>query len=119
MTDWSDGEPLFPFWKPRLQNRLKPLAANDIEQSEGWAFGLLGSALQLRNVAGGEIEIAGEGSLAEVGALSHFANLFAFDWFGRGQRLRPEQAESDLFVFVLVHQATVKLVAGHLQKRLG
>ena len=46
-----------------LQNRLKPFASNDVEQGERWAFGLFGAALQLRDIARGEIQIAGEGGL--------------------------------------------------------
>ena len=60
-----------------LQDRLTPFAANYIEQNQRWAFGLLGAALQLRDVARGEIEVAGEGCLAQVGALSQAANFFA------------------------------------------
>ncbi len=35
----------------RSQNRLKPLAADDVEQRQRRAFGLFGSALQLRDIA--------------------------------------------------------------------
>jgi hypothetical protein len=34
----------FPFQYNLLQNRLKPLAADDVEQGEGLAIGLLVSA---------------------------------------------------------------------------
>src|SRR5665213_2457760 len=47
-----------------LENNLKTLAANDVEQGERRAFGLLGSALQLRDVARSEVEIAGKRGLA-------------------------------------------------------
>ena len=85
----------------RLQNRLKPLAADDVEQGEGRAFGLLGAALQLRDVADAQVESAGEGGLAHVGALPQAANFFALDGFGRGKRLRAEQAHGDFFVALL------------------
>ena len=53
----TDGELLR---KRSLENRPKPLAADDVEQGEGWAFGLLGAALQLRDVAGAQVESVGK-----------------------------------------------------------
>src|ERR1035438_8949344 len=81
---------------PRLKYRLKPLPPNHIEQGQRRAFGLFGASLQLRDVAGGEIEIAGECGLAQVCALPQAANLFAADGFGRTWNLRAKQANGDL-----------------------
>ena len=63
------------------------LAAKDIEQSESWACGLPGTALQLRDIAGAQVKSPGEGGLAHVGALPLAANFFALNRLEPGKRL--------------------------------
>ncbi len=52
------------FEHDRLQHHVHALAFHDVQQRQGRAFWLLGAAFELRDVAGGEVEVAGEGGLA-------------------------------------------------------
>jgi len=47
-----------------------------LRRARGWAFGLLGSALQLRDGVDAQAESAGEGGMAFVGELAEVANLY-------------------------------------------
>ena len=67
-----------------LQDRFQTFAPNHIEQSQSRTLGLLGSTLELRDIADGEVEIARKDCLAQVRTLAQRTNLLAAHGFGGG-----------------------------------
>ena len=88
-----------------LQYRLKPLAANYVEEGERRAFGLFGAALQLGDVAHAQIERTGKCSLAHVRAFPQAANLFGADGSGCRGRFDTKVANRNFVVSLVVHHA--------------
>src|SRR5215813_14658436 len=102
---WSDSFTADQYTRTRrehfrhaLQDGFDALALDDVQERERRAGRLLGPTLQLREIAGGDVQIAGEHRLAHSRALAHRSDLFRTDRRDLGHVLRTKMPHRDLLI---------------------
>jgi hypothetical protein len=104
-------------WSIPLQNDFEASTLDEVEQHEGRSGRALGSAFELGDVAGRDVEGFREDGLADVGLFAELANLIRGN-LGNG-RSRSAELPNDVVVAALIHHAAFEHVVCRCQNTLA